>query len=1016
MKIRKTLGRFVGFALALCLLLGVCAPGFAAQSVRVIRIGYIDYEGFVSQQADGSYAGYGVDLLTEISKYTEWKYEFVFDTWTNQMEAVKRGDIDFICHAQKTPEREENYLFSRYSVGTEASIMYVRADDDRYYYNDFENLNGIRVALLQGSYQNSGFAAYAAQKGFTYTPIYFQSDSEAFAALDEGRVEATVMGSLASKNGYKIVCRVGSDPFYFITGLGNQALVDELDDALSEILSTRPYYLADLYRSHYASADAAQSLNLTRDETAYIQQQTEPVAVGQLRNRYPMSDYNDQTGELTGINEDVLAKLGSLTGLAFSGAPLDENETTVAALGSGRFQLIMGVVENDAFRQNPDLVLSDPYLESTLAIVAPKGLDFDPEKPYRVAMKKAFLVLQNYIAANYSQYDVQFYTTDDECLSALMHGEADIMMQNVYVTNYLMQKPQYASLEILPTTFLTERSCFMASSAEDPRLLSILNKAIPMLTGEDLDRIVLANTSAKPYQLTTGDLLYKYRVPLSFIGLLLAACIALFVSMTASRHRHYRDIQLKNTQLAEAVAQAERASTAKSQFLSRMSHEIRTPMNAIVGLTTLARRCEDQPAKMEEYLAKIDVSSKVLLNIINDVLDMSAIESAKLKIASSEFDLTQVLANISTIYYPQCKSKGIDFVMVTDITDETVVGDSLRVSQVLLNLVSNAYKFTSSGGRIEVAASQTDRRDGKVFIRFKVSDTGTGMSDEMMSRLFKPFEQETALTAQKHGGSGLGLSIAKNLVDMMHGAITVESKVGEGTCFTVDIPFQSTGRESRIDPEKLAHLKALIVDDDTDARLYTAVVMDRIGIHYDVACSGEEAASMLERQHEKGLGYDICFVDWKMKGMNGIDLTRRVRELFDRKTMVIIVSAYDLSEVEDEARGAGADLFIPKPLFQSTVFNVLVQLTGGVVKQTEKEPEQYDFTGRRVLLAEDNPTNTLVATELLSLVNLEAAHAENGKEAVDMFLASKPGEYDLILMDIQMPEMDGYEATRAIRS
>ena len=473
----------------------------------------------------------------------------------------------------------------------------------------------------------------------------------------------------------------------------------------------------------------------------------------------------------------------------------------------------------------------------------------------------------------------------------------------------------------------------------------------------------------------------------------------------------------KRKALEDALEAANKATVAKSEFLSRMSHEIRTPMNAIVGLNAIARNHISEPVKVEDYLGKIDASAKVLLNIINDVLDMSAIASNKLKIAKVEFDLKAVLNAISTIYYTQCEQKGVRFIMDVDVRNELLIGDSLRVNQILMNLVSNAFKFTDRGGTIAVRVKEDRREEDTVFLQFQVSDTGVGMGPEMLKRLFKPFEQESASTAKKYGGSGLGLSISKNLVSLLRGDIAVESEKGKGTTFTVELPFKTTGRSSEpIDTEKLKKVRMLVVDDEKSAREYTGMLLERIGVKYDLAISGVEALEKIRAAKATGKNYNMCLLDWKMPGLDGVAVTKEMRKLVPAGMMIIIASSYDTSEMEDEAINAGADMLVSKPLFQSTIFNLLVQMLGGEFGLRAMPFSSYDFTGHRALLVEDNPINSLVARELLRMVKLDCDLAENGKEAVDKFNTTAPGTYDLILMDIQMPIMDGYEATRAIRA
>ncbi len=480
-------------------------------------------------------------------------------------------------------------------------------------------------------------------------------------------------------------------------------------------------------------------------------------------------------------------------------------------------------------------------------------------------------------------------------------------------------------------------------------------------------------------------------------------------------------IEEKNLQLSDAIVEAKKANQSKSEFLARMSHEIRTPMNAIIGLTNLAHFSIRNPEKMDSYLVKIESSSKILLGIINDVLDMSAIESNKMKIANEEFDFKEMLSSITNVFYQQCKIKNINFdVRMKNVTEEKLIGDCLRVNQILMNLLSNAVKFTPEGGNINLLVVQTSTAADKIHFRFSVSDNGCGMSEELMSRLFKPFEQETATTAQKYGGSGLGLSICKNLVEMMGGAIQVESKKGAGTVFTVDVPFGRVYSETK--PETISdfsEIRVLVVDDDEDSREYTGLLLRRLDINYDVADTGEKALEMIGESEDNNNPYSICLVDWKMPEMDGIKLTENIRNIFGNDAVVIIMTAYDLNEVEAQGRMAGSDYFVPKPLFQSTLFNILSRITSDKyngIKPEDNQILEYNLVGRRVLIAEDVELNMEVAVELLKLVGVECECAENGKIAVDMFNRSVPGYYDAVLLDINMPEMDGYQAARAIRT
>lgn len=473
--------------------------------------------------------------------------------------------------------------------------------------------------------------------------------------------------------------------------------------------------------------------------------------------------------------------------------------------------------------------------------------------------------------------------------------------------------------------------------------------------------------------------------------------------------------------LSAALENAHAASAAKSSFLSHMSHEIRTPMNAIIGMTTIAISKINDRARVEDCLGKIAESSRHLLGLINDVLDMSKIESGKLSINHEPFNLNRSIRNINNLVRPQVQARQQNFdILLEDVDEEDLLGDSLRLNQILLNILSNAIKFTPSGGNICLKIQQLNKGCNNVRMRFIISDTGIGMSEEFLQRIYKPFEQETTSTSVKYGGTGLGMSITSNLVTLMGGFISVKSKEGVGTTFTVELPFGLSEPTIVKKHNTLPPMKVLVVDDDYGTCEHASLLLNKMGLHVRWCLSGKEAVELAKEAHDAGEGFDVCFIDWKMHGMDGAETARRIREVVGTDMLIIIISAYDWSPIEDEARAAGVNDFIAKPFFASTLYDALVSATYrlGITNSegTHAIDDHYDFTGKRVLLVEDNEFNREIGQEFLTMVNATVENAENGKEALDKFIASQPGYYDLILMDIQMPIMDGYEATRAIRS
>ena len=476
-----------------------------------------------------------------------------------------------------------------------------------------------------------------------------------------------------------------------------------------------------------------------------------------------------------------------------------------------------------------------------------------------------------------------------------------------------------------------------------------------------------------------------------------------------------------NQALSEAVRAAETANKAKSSFLSNMSHDIRTPMNAIIGFTTLAVSNIDDKKRVRDYLGKILSSSNHLLSLINDILDMSRIESGKIHLEETEVRLSDVLHDLKTIISGQIHAKQLELYMdAMDVTNEDVYCDKTRLNQVLLNLLSNAVKFTPAGGTVSVRIRQYPGTvKGSELYEIRVKDNGIGMSQEFVQKIFSPFERERTSTVSRIQGTGLGMAITKNIVNMMGGTIEVLTEQGKGTEFIVRLPFRIQSKHQRI--EKIAELeglKALVVDDDFNTCDSVTKMLVKVGMRSEWTLSGKEAVLRARQSMEMGDAFHAYIIDWRLPDMNGIEVTRQIRSLGD-DTPIIILTAYDWSDIEVEARAAGVTAFCAKPMFMSDIRDTLMTAIGQ--KQAEAETAILpaagsDFRGRYILLVEDNELNSEIAAEILNEYGFLVDTAENGAEAVEKVKNSKPGNYDLVLMDVQMPVMNGYEATKQIRA
>ena len=479
-----------------------------------------------------------------------------------------------------------------------------------------------------------------------------------------------------------------------------------------------------------------------------------------------------------------------------------------------------------------------------------------------------------------------------------------------------------------------------------------------------------------------------------------------------------RESLAKNRALSEALKAAEEANIAKTAFLSNMSHEIRTPMNAIIGLDSLALQNEAIPSETREYLEKIGESAHHLLGLINDILDMSRIESGRLVIRKEEFSFRNMLEQINTMVMSQCEEKGLNYeCRVIGGVSDFYIGDDMKLKQVLINILSNAIKFTDAPGGVMLTVERINVFGDHSTIKFCIKDTGIGMDKEFIPKIFDAFTQEDSSRSNKYGSTGLGMAITKNIVELMNGSISVESEKGVGTEFTVIITLNNSNRQGAatyvINPKDM---RILVVDDEEIAAEHARIVLDEAGIKADTCYDGQTAMNMLEVQHAKHEPYNLVLLDWKMPEMDGVELAREIRKRYDRETTVIILTSFNWDEIMEEAVHSGVDSFLAKPLFASNVLDEFERIARKNNMSLYKEKKRADLKGRHILMAEDVFINAEIMKQIILSKEAEIDHAENGKIVLNMFEESTVGYYDAILMDVRMPEMDGLEATAAIRS
>ena len=629
-----------------------------------------------------------------------------------------------------------------------------------------------------------------------------------------------------------------------------------------------------------------------------------------------------------------------------------------------------------------------------------------------VAVNKHKLDKLIYVNNNYPHWTIKEYDTDAECIEAVRSPDVkvDCAIFNSYGINNIISPRNYGELQ--PVALNSEMELSLAVAPNNVMLLSILNRAIDLVPRADLNSSLSYFSTPNERHVSFSDFLKDNLWIVLLSILVLSAAVVVTVLFLLKRAKD------AERQARIALQTAEHASKAKTTFLNSMSHDIRTPMNAIIGFTSLAAVHLDDKRLLENYLKKIMTSSNHLLSLINDVLDMSRIESGRIKIEENECNLPTVMHDLRNILQSDVKAKHLNFLFDTlDVRDDEVLCDKLRLSQIILNCMSNAIKFTKPGGTVGIKIVQREStQEGYALYDFIISDTGIGMSEDFQKHVFEPFTREETSTVSGIQGTGLGMSITKNIVDMMGGIISVKSVQGQGTEFTISLCLKICHKQKKITViRSLKGMRALVADDNMDSCVSVCRLLEKVGMSAEWTMSGMEAVYKAKFAHEDGKSYKAFIIDWLMPDMNGIEVVRRIRGVIGNDTPIIILTAYDWSEIEQEAREAGVTAFCAKPLFLSDLYEVL----NNHIESEQKEPEpvkgtKEDFSNARILLVEDNDLNREIGRAMLQGFNVHVEEAENGRVAVDMVATSQPNYYDLVLMDIQMPVMNGYDAAREI--
>ena len=990
--------------LSLLLLLSAVLPVKAAAetaSAKVVRVGsFEDTFNYVNEK--GARKGYGYELLETLSGYTGWQFEYVTCDWSNCFEKLKNGEIDIMGGISYTEDRTEEMLFSDEPMGVEKYYLYVdlsRADISA---SDFKTLNGKKIGVLMGTEPEVMLAEWEEKYGLKTEHVNISNNEDVKQKLANHEIDCFVSleESFWAERGISTITRVGESGIYYAINKNRPDIKEELDDAMRALDEAVPFYTADLYK-RYFSMDYTPIL--TGEEKAWLRKHG-AIRMGFLASDSGVSTFDPATGEFTGVITDYIQFAADCLGnqeLEFQLVGYDSKEAELDALKSGEIDMIFHCDQNPNLAEEYHFACTNTTWTSNLMAVTNKQ-HFNENNVNRIAVPQNKLSLKKYLAFYYPQWEIVDCDTQEDAARLVKDGQADCFVTGISSENKYSKKYSFYSVPLVNPV----RSCFAVNSG-NRSLLSILNKTIKAMPVNMLaGALAMYKSSAR--KVTLSDFIKDNFFKVMLISSIAVAVVLLTILMLLQKARKAEaaarkaasDTQELNAKLQVAVEKAESANRAKSTFLSNMSHDIRTPMNAIIGFTTLALSNIDDTDRVKDYLGKTLASSNHLLSLINDVLDMSRIESGKIHLEEVEVNLSDVLHDLKTIVSGQIYAKQLELYMdAMDVTDEDVYCDKTRLNQILLNLLSNAIKFTPAGGTVSVRVRQlAGKVRGCGQYEFRIKDNGIGMSQEFAQKIFEPFERERTSTVSGIQGTGLGMAITKNIVDMMGGTIEVQTAQGKGTEFTVCVPMRAQTEQRPVEKiTELEGLKALVVDDDFNTCDSVTKMLVKVGMRAEWTLSGKEAVLRARQSIEMSDVYHAYIIDWRLPDMNGIEVTRQIRSLHD-DTPIIILTAYDWSDIEVEAKAAGVTAFCAKPMFMSdlreTLMSALGQKPADAVQRLLPE-KNADFKGKHILLVEDNELNREIAQEILREYGFLVDSAENGAVAVEKVSTAAPGSYDL---------------------